>query len=225
MSSSDMSSSEPSPNTSQATPWSLDELEIGDIFVPFSQELSGPTNVPPDESEENQLASPQERARIEATAYAHGRVDGEKTARAEFGPRLDSAMSALAEALQQVVIHQARWVSNAEENLSVLAVAVARNLIAREVESDSSIVSELVQRALAQFPLDQPVTVRLHPLDVDVCEMQLAKNGNRKHDVRWISDAEVQRGGCMVEGRERIIDGRVDTALERVYRTIGNVQS
>ena len=33
------------------------------------------------------------------------------------------------------------------------------------------------------------------------------------------------RGGCLVEGRERIIDGRVDTSLERAYRSIGQVQA
>jgi flagellar biosynthesis/type III secretory pathway protein FliH len=28
----------------------------------------------------------------------------------------------------------------------------------------------------------------------------------------------VERGGCVIEGRDRIVDGRVDTALERIYR-------
>jgi flagellar biosynthesis/type III secretory pathway protein FliH len=199
---------------------------MGDIFVPFSQESSARVNDALDDgAEPEQLASPQERARIEAAAYAHGRADGEKIARTEFGPKLNSAADALTAAINAVMLHQARWVANAEENLSVLAVAIARNIIGREVSTDATIVSALVQRALAEFPLDQLVTVRLHPEDVDMCEMQLTKNGNRTHDVRWTADALVQRGGCMVEGRERIIDGRVDTALERVYRTIGNVQS
>jgi flagellar biosynthesis/type III secretory pathway protein FliH len=38
--------------------------------------------------------------------------------------------------------------------------------------------------------------------------------------VRWISDPEIRPGGCLVESRERLVDGRVDTALERIYRTI-----
>lgn len=36
----------------------------------------------------------------------------------------------------------------------------------------------------------------------------------------WVADARVSRGGCMVEGRERIVDGRIETALERVYRRL-----
>lgn len=222
-----MSSSESNRANATVTAWSLDELEMGDIFVPFSQESNAPAIEGTEEQgeEEERLASPQERARIEATAYAHGRADGEKIVRAEFGTRLDSAAAALAAAVNLVSLHQTRWIANAEENLSVLAVAIARNIIAREVETDATVVSGLVQRALAQFPLDQQILVRLHPDDVDVCEMQLTTNGSRTHDIRWTADALVQRGGCMVEGRERIIDGRVDTALERVYRTIGNVQA
>jgi len=42
----------------------------------------------------------------------------------------------------------------------------------------------------------------------------------RSRDARWIADARVAPGGCIVEGRERIVDGRVDTALERIYRRL-----
>ena len=80
--------------------------------------------------------------------------------------------------------------------------------------------------ALAQFPLDQTVTVRLHPADVESCTALLQSNdGERVPEIRWVPDSHVHRGGCLIEGRERIIDGRVDTALERIYRVIGNVQA
>ena len=39
-------------------------------------------------------------------------------------------------------------------------------------------------------------------------------------EVRWIPDASIGRGGCVVEGPERIVDGRLESALERVYRRI-----
>ena len=36
----------------------------------------------------------------------------------------------------------------------------------------------------------------------------------------WIADARIAPGGAMVEGRERIVDARVDSALERIYRRL-----
>ena len=208
------------------TKWALDELEIPDIFEgPIRHEVIR-SEVAAAEAGEQVITSPQELARIEAAAYAHGRADGEKMAWFELLPRIESLADVLAAALEDVQLHQARWTANAEENLAVLGVAIARQLIAREVETDAGIVTGLVQRALVQFPLDQPVTVRLHPDDADSCsELLQPAEGNKFHEIRWIADAQVHRGGCMVEGRERIIDGRVDTALERIYRSVGNVQA
>jgi flagellar biosynthesis/type III secretory pathway protein FliH len=44
-------------------------------------------------------------------------------------------------------------------------------------------------------------------------------------EVRISADPNVMRGGALIEGRERIVDGRVDTALERVFRAISQVQA
>src|SRR5688572_23114638 len=118
------------------TAWALDELEMPHVFDnPLSREVAARA-----EAEDGE-ASPQERARIEAAAYAHGRADGEQIARSEYAPRIDYAANALFTALEDVQVHQARWTANAEENLAVLAVAIARQLIAREVETDPSIIS------------------------------------------------------------------------------------
>ena len=209
------------------TAWSLDELEMPHLFeAPLGRAPAGRAEVDEAPVEQEQLASPQERARIEAAAYAHGRADGERIARGELMPHFEHTLSALNAALEDVSLHQARWTSNAEENLAVLAVAIARQLIAKEVQADASIISSLVQHALTQFPLEQTITVRLNPEDVESCTTLLQKSeGTRFPEVRWMPDAHVHRGGALVEGRERIIDGRVDTALERIYRTIGNVQA
>ncbi|MEQ1690783.1 MAG: FliH/SctL family protein, partial [Gemmatimonas sp.] len=112
------------------------------------------------------------------------------------------------------------------ENIAAIAIAVTRHIIEREVTVDHTIVRDLVQRALSQFPIDQTITVRLHPDDAATCSSSaLADPSGRVKDVRWVSDPNIIRGGCLVEGRERIIDGRIDTSLERAYRSIGQVQA
>jgi flagellar biosynthesis/type III secretory pathway protein FliH len=111
------------------------------------------------------------------------------------------------------------------ENISALALAVARHIIGREVRAEPAVVAELVKRALAEFPIDQPLRVRVNPHDLSLLSRPapdatapVAIAPNR--DVRWMADSRIQPGGCVVEGRERIIDGRVDTALERLYRQL-----
>ena len=219
-----MSSSDARLRRPQATKWALDEFDMPDIFAPLPEVSARVHNV--EDEIEKQLVSTEELAQVEAAAYARGRADGDRLARAEAMPRLESASLALESALETVMLHQTRWMANVEENIAVVAVVAARHIIAREVETDATIVSDLVQRAIAQFPLEHAITVRLNPEDVETCEDRL-KNSSAKrvNETRWIADPLIQRGGALVEGRERIIDGRVDTALERAYRKLGNLQA
>jgi flagellar biosynthesis/type III secretory pathway protein FliH len=206
-----------------ALPWALDEFASNDIFPasgPSTNDAQGHVETAPGDA----VASERERSRIEAEAYARGVADGERIATDNARARVSELLSSLSSAIDSIRIHESRWVGNAEENVAALAVGVARHIVQREIVMDASSVQALVQRAIAQFPLDQTVTVRLNPDDHALCA-SITEGRAKSGDVQWIPDAHIDRGGCLVEGRERIIDGRVDTALERLYRTISQVQS
>jgi flagellar biosynthesis/type III secretory pathway protein FliH len=40
-----------------------------------------------------------------------------------------------------------------------------------------------------------------------------------------MADPAISAGGCLIEGHERIVDGRVDAALERLYRRLSHAGS
>lgn len=207
-------------------PWALDELAMPDVFSMPVQQLGHDTVAESHDAGFDPSPFAIDPAQIEADAYARGVADGEATARQRAEAMIASSVRALNEAIESVRTHEARWTSNAEENVAALAIMVARHLVQREVDADPEIVRGLVNRALSQFPLDQVITVRLNPEDVTACGSTLKPDAaGRMRDVRWISDAHILRGGCLVEGRERIIDGRVDTSLERAYRAVGQVQA
>ena len=163
-----------------------------------------------------------EHARQLAEAYAAGVAEGEVAGRATEAARLRSALAAAEGAAALLREGDRRWTAALEENVCALAVAVARQVIGRELAGDAATLPGLVRRALTEFPLDQAVTVRIHPTDLAA----LASAGPAgdlvapNRETRWVADAAVPAGGCVLEGRERIIDGRVDTALERVYRQL-----
>ncbi len=210
-----------------ATAWALEELGASDPFAMPLDVFSSADEPTAEESAEMALdVATRDREQAEAAAYARGRADGERAVRQHAEATLASALQALHAATESVRLHEARWTSNAEENIAALAVVVARHIVQREVEADPEIVREMVQRAVTQFPIDQVIHVRLHPDDIGACGDLITPDGaGRVRDVRWAADSHILRGGCLVEGRERIIDGRVDTSLERAYRTIGQVQA
>lgn len=215
-----MSSSDP--RNMQVAPWALDEFAAHEIF-PVAQPIAA--SVAESSAEPSDLQRQLEaRHAAEEAAYARGLAEGEQRARAAFEERVSTAIGALHEALASIQLHEARWMSNMGENIAAIAVAAARHIVQREVAADSSIVQELVQRAVTQLPSEETIIVRLHPDDHALCS-NMSSEDIRTRNVRWVADPHITRGGCLVEGRERIIDGRIDTALERLYGKIGRVQA
>ena len=174
--------------------------------------------------------SPAERMRLDieqrvedaqAAGYAAGRLDGELAE----ATRLRNAVAAAESALDTIRVSEVKWQDCVTENIVALSLTVARHIVGRELRSDADSVAELVKRALAEFPIDQPMRVRVNPHDLSLLAIPNAADGEPvsiapNRDVRWLADLRIHPGGCVVEGRERIVDGRIDTALERLYRKL-----
>jgi flagellar assembly protein FliH len=164
-----------------------------------------------------------EHARAVHEAYLRGYEEGRAAGEAGESARLRNPVTAAERALADLRAGESRWTGSIEENVSALAVAVARHVIGRELRGDPAAVGELVKNALAEFPVDQPVRIRVNPQDLQA--IQSASGGDvgfpaDGREAAWHADPLVEPGGCVVEGRDRIIDGRVDTALERIYRRL-----
>jgi flagellar assembly protein FliH len=202
--------------------WALTELKVTDALVPTP---SAP-HVPTPE------AIAQEKSRLIDEGYARGLADGERKAAAAAQARVTDAVTILENITGQMSEVASLAPSVLEENIAALAVIVARQIVAREVALDRQLVAELVRRALTEFPIDQSVRIRVHPLDLAQLTMAVGGAGGTdaapitgNREASWLADARVARGGCLVEGRDRIVDGRVDTALERAYRRMAEIDA
>ena len=173
--------------------------------------------------------SAEERARLIDEGYARGLADGEAKARATAQAHIRDAMTAVRTATAKLAEVTEMAPGVLEENVTALAVVIARQIVAREVAIDREIVPSLVRRALTEFPIDQSVRIRVNPLDLSVLTSSGAQDEaapiTGARDASWLADPAVSRGGCLVEGRDRIVDGRVDAALERVYRRMAQVDA
>ena len=86
-------------------------------------------------------------------------------------------------------------------------------------------IANLVRRGLTHFPVGQAVRIRLNPEDLtlisgversDHTSIPIAPS----REIRWLPDPRIERGGCIVEGVDQVIDGRLDRTLERMYRRL-----
>ena len=163
-----------------------------------------------------------------AEAYNQAFAAGEESGRQAERERLAGAVTAAEQALDAVRGADSALRGRLEENICALSVGIARMLVMRELATDSGLVSSFVRQALIEFPIDQPVVIRINPSDLAaITASSLVGDGSpgitAGREARWVADPELQQGDCVVEGRERIVDGRVDTALERVYLQLAQV--
>jgi len=158
---------------------------------------------------------------VEALAFARGletgRGEGERRAEADLHPVL-LALQKASERLEHV---EALFERDRAQTITVLALAVARQIVQREVLVSPDVVTGLVTRALELVPQDAPVEVRLHPLDLATIESAGLADaaGPRDPDravVRFLADPALERGDCLVESAARLVDGRLDVAIRQL---------
>ena len=160
-----------------------------------------------------------EEPSAEELAYERGVAEGHREARGAAEAEWRAAVQVLATAADTVRATRSRWLDTAEANLYALATAVAHQVIDREVSIEPELVLELVRRALDEIDAESPVTVRVHPQDLPLVQARLGAAGSEGEqiEIAFAADASLSRGGCIVETPRRLVDGRIETALQALY--------
>ncbi len=89
---------------------------------------------------------------------------------------------------------------------------IARAVIGRELQVDSSIILRLVEESIAALPNGaQHLRIYIHPQDSDLINTWLESNGM---DARVIADERLQPGGCRIESEHSTVDYSVEARLQ-----------
>ena len=154
-------------------------------------------------------------------AYRRGRAEGEEAGLQTARNELQVAMRTTLQALEDVRANREAWNARLEEHLVALAAAMATKVIERTREEDPSVFVDLARQAVAAFPIEEAVRIRVHPADKEILtDEELLDQVIGPRTVKWIPDPEIAQGGCIVEGPDKIIDGRVDEAIARIARAL-----
>ncbi len=161
----------------------------------------------------------------EEIAYARGREDGRREAEAEARRTLDQAVRRLAAVAEELEAARAGFMSELEDNLHVLALAVGRQLLQRDVAADPTVVRDLVKKALGSLPVGAQAVIHLHPGDFAAMEQHLGlpPKDARLGELHWLSDPAIEQGGCLVEAPNWVQDALVETGLRELYRKLRDV--
>ena len=171
------------------------------------------------EAEQAALKAEQARKEIEALrlqGYSEGYEKGQQAALAEaekereaFRNQIATLLNAFAEPLELLE-------AGVEEELVNLSVAIARQIVRRELKTEPAQVVGVVKEALTVLPSAvQNIKVHLHPNDARlVTEIMLANIDERKWEV--VEDPIMEPGGCRIDTDTATVDATIDSRIAAI---------
>lgn len=134
---------------------------------------------------------------------------------------VQKALTALEKMAQKLVASEKAFLLNAEKHAVTLAVAVAKRILGREVQSDRQIVVHIIREALKQVADKTRIVIKVNPLELDnVLAHRKELQTMDKHfpELEFIPDDKISPGACLIETRTGSIDGRLESQLEEIER-------
>jgi flagellar biosynthesis/type III secretory pathway protein FliH len=178
-------------------------------------------------TEEEMAALKEETCRnctlLEQQAYEKGFAKGE-TAGIKAGEKKIQALAAQVTDLMNMLAGlRSDLVARYEKELMDLVFAICRKIIFCEISADSRVIKETVLQILQEAPGRQPITLRLHPEDLDAIETLKTQAGVSATDLNRVAlfaDTSVSRGGCLLETPHGDMDAAIETRLKNVYAAL-----
>jgi len=150
-------------------------------------------------------------ADLQAEAYREAYEEGLRQGMAAGEEKLRLEVHKLDGMLQDLARPFAELDRQVEQELLMLAVALARQIVRRELKADPSQIIGVIRDAIAALPVAaRDVRVRMHPEDAAVVRLHLAPTESER---AWqiVEDPVMARGGCEVVSANSRVDARIET--------------
>jgi flagellar biosynthesis/type III secretory pathway protein FliH len=147
------------------------------------------------------------------------RLEAEQAALVVERTRLEQAASFLETCAQCLTDAREAAVQDVEQQLMDLVMKVATQVIHDEVTQRPELIRFQVQAALARVKEDGMMTVRVHPLMLDIvrdASQDITASVGRTARLHFEPDPSIAAGGCMVETTHQIVDARIASQLTRI---------
>ena len=155
------------------------------------------------------LSSSREEAR--RSGWEQGLSEGRQAARGELKLQADR----LQRIIEQLASPLAQAGQDVQDELVNLAMAIARQVVVRELNTQPEQIRDVVTQAIAALPAgNRHLRIHLHPEDAHL----LIENIDVHEGGSWkiIEDVSLTRGGCIVDAGATRIDARLETRLQDI---------
>jgi flagellar assembly protein FliH len=158
------------------------------------------------------------QAEAHKEAFEQGLQEGREAGRAEVRAQVDRLAGMFYDLTKPFEVLDAE----VERELLTLAMALARQIVRRELKADPTQIIGIIREAIAALPVAaREIRVHLHPEDAAVVKQHLAPTENER---AWaiIEDPVMARGGCQITSATSRIDARLETRLGGILSELLN---
>ncbi|MFI8616812.1 FliH/SctL family protein [Acidovorax sp. NPDC077693] len=214
----------PSEEVGDFTQWKFGAVDGSDLLEPEPAEAVA--ELPPEVDEAAQQALVQQAC---DDAYAEGFAQAQAETALEWQRRMDAYIAQQgAETAQRLKgVEQAFDASLIDmqqqmaQQLLELACDIARQVVRQELSVNPSALQPVVREAVNMLVTEgRPAMVRLNPADMQALEQPLREDLDGP-GVKWVADAAVAPGGCVVESAGTVVDGSLDKRWQRAIAALG----
>jgi flagellum-specific ATP synthase len=156
----------------------------------------------------------QQKEAERSAVFEEGRLAGKHAAEVEF----KAALEFLTQAASRVDQDLARFLERLEGRVAVLALAIVRKILGQVSDDRADLIRQSIRKVLAKHREPGDIlTIRLHPEDHHL--LAPAQEVSPKN-LKFVSDAGIDRGGCVLETKFGIVNAQVEAQLEEIEREL-----
>ena len=154
--------------------------------------------------------------------FATGEKDGFRAGQLKAKQEADAVLAGKVAALEQLMSHLLEPIAEQDQALEQgmvnLVSQVARQVIQRELTSDSTQIRHVLREALKLLPMGAS-NVRIH---VNPQDFEIIKALRERHEESWriLEDDSLLPGGCRVESESSRIDASIETRMAQALKQL-----
>ena len=168
------------------------------------------------ETQEDPRAKNENLEQIIGQARAAGRAEGEAQARQQVQAEVQGMLQKLAAAIHESAELRGRLRERAESDLVRLAIAIAKRVLGREVNTDPEAITGLVKAGLERLRVHELLRVRINPEHKPKVAEYLARFGAAHVEV--LGDPACEPGAVVFETSRGNLDASMETQLREIER-------
>ena len=175
------------------------------------------------ESSSNATAKELETIQQQA-AYEEGFARGQKEGHEQKAEELQQKLATLHSIIELLSEPLKEIDDEIIDQLSHLSMAVARQVIRRELHAEEGEIVGIVREAMSALPASsRKIILKIHPDDSELIRSAFSLSEvDETDEQRWkvVEDPMISRGGCKISSENSTIDATVEARLNRVITTL-----